>query len=194
MELDDLKKLIEERPISYSRNELESIFEIKTKRELNGINRKMRWDMIFMVITATVIIGVAFLLGLSDRFSLSVELILLVSVVSIHYRIKYFKINEINLSKYNLATGLTKSIKSLRFYIKLYRIFIPALATVFYGYQRWMLLKTKKDLPDQISEVLIESLLVMIVGVSVYFLTKWMSEKLYGKELRKMEEYLSKLN
>ncbi len=194
MELEELKDLVQDKPISYSRSELESIFSIKTKRELDVVNKKMRWDMVLMVITAIVIIGIAFLLGLRDRFSLSAGVILLVAIISIHYRIKYFDISKVNLDKHDLSTAIQNVVKSLRFYLNLYKLVVPVFAMSFYSYQRWKLLQIKNTLPSSITEVLVESALVITVGLVVYFLTKWISDRLYGKALIRMQDYLHKLH
>lgn len=194
MEIDELKSLINEKPVSYSRKELEGIFEVKTKRTLDGINRKMRWDMILMIITVLGLIAVVFLLGLKDKFSLSIELIFLMTVVTIHYRIKHYKVNQVDLSRYDLATGLVKSVNSLKLYLKLYRTVIPLLAGVFYGYQRWIVLSIKDEFPAQLDEILIEAGLFVLVAAVVWFITLWISKKLYGKELKTMESYLRQLN
>lgn len=193
MELDELKDLIKDKPVSYSRNELESIFSIKTKREVDGINKKMLWDMVLMIAMAAVIIGLAFLLGLRDRFSLSVEVVLLVALISIHYRIKHLKISRINLSRYDLTTGIKKVVKTLKLYLKLYTIVVPLLGSVFYGYQRWQFLRIKNNLPADVNNVLMESAILIAVGITIYFITRWVSQKLYGKEVKRMEDYLHKL-
>lgn len=193
MELNELKNLIEDKPVSYSRNELESIFAIKTKRELAGINKKMKWDMILMTAVAMLVISVAFILGLRDRLSISVEVVLLVIVVSIHYRIKYFKIGEINLAKYDVTTGLKKVLSSLNFYLKLYRVLIPSFAIIFYSMQRWKLLEIRRQIPATINEILIEGSIIAGIGVVVYFFTRWLSQRLYGGEISKIRTYLDRL-
>ena len=194
MELDELKELINEKPISYSREELESIFQIKTKRQLGEVNKKMRVDMILMILTALGIISVAFFLGLRDRLSLSAEVILLVGLVLIHYRIKYVKVNQINLFKYDVRAGVEKSVNSLKFYLKLYKIVIPFFTAFFYSYQRTVLLNIKGTIPQGISEWSFEIGIVLLIMVLTFFLTQWISQRLYGKELTKLETYLDRLD
>ena len=96
MGIEDLKKDIQESQINYSRTEIEDIFRIRTKRSLSKINIKMLWDAVLMAVSVVVLVVATFMIGLKDKYLVSLEIIGVMLFLFIHYRIKYRLLNKLN--------------------------------------------------------------------------------------------------
>ncbi len=96
MELEEVKDYIRKEQPNYSRAEIQDILRIRTKRSLSRVNSTMFWDAVFMGLTVAMLVGVTFIIGLKDKYIISLELIGLAFCLFIHYRIKYRLLNKIN--------------------------------------------------------------------------------------------------
>ncbi|ELR69249.1 hypothetical protein C900_05320 [Fulvivirga imtechensis AK7] len=190
MELDELKRAWNTKSpkIEYTKTTLNDIFEIRTKRAVGKINRNMLWDAILMLIATAGFIVITFALGLKSRFMISGELILIATILGIHYRIKYLTINKFDFEDSGIGVAIRKVIKRLKGYIILYKILIPALSAVlyllycsnayYYEYGSYSLseLGTSSIAP------------VLLITITCYLVAWKVTQIMYGQELKKLQE------
>lgn len=190
MELEELKKVwnVKEPEVTYSKQALRDIFEVRTKRAVSRINRNMLWDGAFMILATIGFIAVTFALGLKDRFMISGELLLIATVLGIHYRIKHLTINKFHFANSGIVTSIRRITNKLKGYIILYKILIPTLSAAlyllyclnvhFYKYGSYSLSALNAS----------SIITVLLITVICYLITRRITQIMYGKELQKLQE------
>ncbi|MBL6449519.1 hypothetical protein JMN32_24620 [Fulvivirga sp. 29W222] len=188
MELNELKKTWQEaKPVQYSRKELDSIFEIKTRRSLKSINRSMLTDAVFMVLVTAGFVSITFILGLKSRYIISGELLFIAILLCLHYRIKHLTLSRINLSENNITEAILQIIKKVKGYLLLYKVLTPLIAgglfilyqvnTNFYNTGIYSLPRPAFTIGIALS-----------TGILVLALTHFITTTMYGKELKRLKQ------
>lgn len=181
MKLDDLKN--KNRPIEYSRAELEGIFEVRTKRSIQNINRTMLKDALTMLLTAIVFIAITFGLGLSERYFIAIEIVALSLLLLIHYRVKYALLNNINLANEGLKVGLIKLLNRVNAYMTIYKMVIPLFTGLIYLRTIFIL--------DSVSFPYI--IILLPLTFTIYLLTRHFCDRIYGEDINKLKGLLIEL-
>lgn len=185
MELDQLKKLYNTSSINYSRAELQSIFDIRTKGTLQQINKKMLVDGVLMLITAVSLISVTFLLGLRSKYLISSQILGFTVLLFLHYRLKYWLINTIDFEKFGINHAIKRVYNIFKTYWIIYQLCVP-LFTVFLCYKLANYLAILNDI-DQ-------AILYPSVGVLMLMITSILLKAIYGKEIKKLKELVNSIN
>ncbi|MBL3657564.1 hypothetical protein [Fulvivirga sediminis] len=196
MELDELRKSWKAQTdeAKYSKREINEIFEVKTKRSLKVLNRSMLFDALLMIVTIVAFISYSFLMGLKDRLWISAELITMALVLTLHYKIKYNLINQLDFEANGVKSAMTKTIRKLKKYIKIYETAIPCISTLLFI--TYLARVNFYEHGTYFSSALITyklafaPLCYLATWLIVKFLAKWM----YGKSILKMESDLKKLD
>lgn len=165
MELKELKKQIEVNSIRYSRDELHSIFEIKTRHAVKSINRKMSVDAIIMGITTAVLVMITFSLGLKSAFVVSSQIVGLSVVLLLHYRIKYMLLNRHHSVQLGLYNAIKRTFVTLKIYMALYLFIVPAMVIYLSAHV-----------------FSISFLFLFMIGIISLFITLVLLKWLYGNE------------
>lgn len=196
MELDELKETWKtSNPVHYNREELDSIFEIKTRRSLKSINRSMLNDAFLMVLATAGFITLTFILGLKSRYVISGELVLVATLLGIHYRIKYLTINKINLNQNSIKEAISLIIKKVRVYLVLYKVLTPLIAGglyLLYEVNAHYYQAGSYSLADPVFSLGIAAGIALLALVLTHLITRAM----YGRELgrlRQLHDDLSRL-
>lgn len=189
MELDEIKRSVESSHINYSRAEIEDIFRIRTRRSLSKLNSKMLWDAVLMFCSVVVLVVATFLIGLEDRYLISMEITGLAVLLYIHYRIKYYLLNRFNFD-IDIKTSAQKTVKRLSIYLNVYKLLIPVGITGLY-------LKTQYDLATVIewgtSEMLLRFGLVAPLLLLSFIVTKKLISLLYQHHLDELGHMINDL-
>lgn len=190
MELDELKKIWEAKnaEVKYSKPALKDIFEVRVKRAIGRINKNMLWDAILMITATVGFIAITFILGLKDRYMISGELLLIATILFIHYRIKHLTINSFNFENNGVGGAVKKVIRRLKGYIFLYKILVPAMTGgLFLLYQANLYYYQFGSYSlEVISGTTI--FIALAIAVVAYFLTTWVTYNMYGKELIRLKQ------
>ncbi len=177
MELEELKQRNWLKEIKYSRAELESIFEVRTKSSVKDINRKMLLDALFMLLTTSILILVTFLLGLKSRYLISGQIIGFALLLLMHYKIKYIMLNRVSFHKDHIRKGIIKVYSRLRNYVVAYYIIVPLFVLT-------LLTKTRSDLGYDFD---INGLLLSLIALfSSLIVTHLLVKILYRKDLERL--------
>ncbi|UII30271.1 hypothetical protein LVD17_18420 [Fulvivirga ulvae] len=188
MELDELKETWKNTaPVHYNRKELDSIFEIKTRRSLQGINRSMLTDAVLMVLATAGLMTITFILGLKSRYIISGELLLVAILLGLHYRIKYLTFNKINLNKNSIKEAISRITKKVSLYLLLYKVLTPLVAVSLF-----VLYEANTNFYKTGYYSLNDPLYVLVVasgiGILVLVLTHFITKAMYGKELQRLKQ------
>ncbi|MEO1054333.1 MAG: hypothetical protein AAFX87_27090 [Bacteroidota bacterium] len=199
MELEELKKAWKETTsekqvkLAYDRSDLHHLLETKVRDTLKSVNRNMLSDALVMVGTVIMFIALVFIIDLKASLSISVTLAVAALVLLLHYRVKYILLNKPNLAINGISMGLRKIIKGLRIYITTYKIVLPLFAAALYimalinidiyshGSLQW-------NLP-----FLTKAALSIPLSILMYYLTRQLVNRLYGKHLKRLEEVSGEL-
>jgi len=190
MSLDTLKDIWNKTEPSYSKAELKSIFEIKTRRQVKSVNKIMLLDYALMTATALVLIATTFLLGLKSRYFITFEIVGLSTVMAIHYWIKYRLLNPKSLQHKDLKSTIEQLIKRLKGYLIAYKVIIPFMVSAVYLRLQYNLMSLQNRTPQ---ESIIELLFVVPIAVLCYLFVQWLSAKMYGTQLSKLKNNFSQL-
>lgn len=175
-----------------SREDLQTVFESQTKKSLQTINHNMRFDAILMFIVAVVFIVLAFILNLQSKLFISLSLVALVTVLLIHYRIKYLLLNKINWNE-DLRSVLQRLVKRLRLYVLIYKIAVPVLVTCLYIASQINLFFYRHGHYQFDQFYWIKQVAAIPVALITFGFVVWLTHKLYGKDLRNMRDNLEQL-
>ncbi len=186
MELEELKTKKWQNEVSYSLDELESIFEIRTKSTIKNVNRKMFIDAMLMLLTTTVLISTTFWLGLRSKYIVSGQIIGFACFLLMHYRIKYLILNNVNLLSNTIRDGIASVYKRLYNYIIAYYIFIPIFAIS-------LMFKIRSDLGYQIELSTENALIYSVTLMGSILVVYLLSTVLYKKDLARLKSLLSTL-
>jgi hypothetical protein len=187
MELEDLKKTLVDKKIKYSNQEIENIFEIRTKRTVSTINKKMMTDVILMILTTLILVSVTFILGLKSKFIISGEIIGFSLMAFVHYQIKYRLLNDFNFEKNSLLQSVTKIKNRLNYYLISYKIIIP----IFFSF---LLTKYLFDQDNNWNNILELWPIISATAIISFLIVNKLTSILYGKELRKLKEVIISFN
>lgn len=180
MELDELKKLKERKglnEVSYSRSEIESIFNLRSKRSLNRLNRTMFWDAILMMIVTGILIAIPFYLDIKSRHTVGLTMAGMSTVLLIHYAIKRRLINRPIGNSHSILIGLQKAIRVMRVYFIAYYLLIPSLTV----------LLTHTTSANN-SNILLIDLTGFFIGLAI---SHFLIRVLYGKRLSEFQDQVT---
>ena len=137
MEFNELKRgwrQLDLERVKYSKEELDSIFEVRTKRNISKINKSMLVDAILMMITAGFLIFTTFILNLQSRYLVSLEILGFVFVMLVHYKIKYTLINrQPDFESEDLLSGISVIVKRIKNYVLAYKLIVPLIICALYA-------------------------------------------------------------
>ena len=176
-----------------SREELQSVFESQTKNSLQTINRNMRLDAILMSVVAVIFITLAFVLNLQSRLFISLSLMALVTILLIHYRIKYLLINKLDW-KQDLRSVLQRLVNRLRLYMLVYKIAAPILVTCLYIAMQTNMFFYQYGHYQFDETYWIKQTVAIPVALVAFTFISWLTHKLYGRDLKNMQENLEQLS
>lgn len=189
MELEVLKESINKSEPRYSRQEIEGIFEVKTKHTVRGMGRVMLFDLIIMSVVAIIMIGLAFIIGLQDRYFISLEIILVTGVLYLHYAIKR-KLIYSQLSNAGITYSIENTLKTIKLYINFYKVLVPTIICSIF-------LKTAADIAQsfQLSNeiIVVITLAALPLGYGAYKLTTLLANKLYYPTIERLNQLKSQL-
>lgn len=187
MKLEDLKKTLIDGNIKYSNQELENIFELRTKRTLSTINKKMLADVLLMILTTMILVSSTFILGLKSKFIISGEIIGFSFIAFVHYQIKYRLLNVFNFEENSLLKSVIKIKNRLSNYLIFYKIIIP----IFFSL---LLTKYLFDQYNNWNDILDFWPLIGLTILISFLIVNKLTSILYGKELRKLKEVIASFN
>lgn len=179
MELDQLKKSYKKSEVKYSSEELKSIFEIRTQGSIKSINNKMLIDALLMILMTLVLITITFTLGLRSKYMVSGQIAGFGIILLLHYRLKYFLLNNINFERNDIRSAIRKVFKIFKMYWYGYQIIIPAMTITLFAFvnEYAVLLKNIGPL-----------FIYPIVGLISFFITSSLLKTIYGAEFKKLKE------
>lgn len=190
MELNDIKIEVNSKELRYSRSEIEDILRIRTKRSLSQINRKMMIDAISMIGSVWVLVTVTFLIGLKDRYIISLEIVGLASLLLIHYRIKYKLLNRLNF-EIDICSAAKKAAKRLSSFMLIYLWVIPTgISTLYLYIQLSLSILAEWSLEETIFRY---GLVVPLILIGI-FLTRGLIKLLYQTHLDELNEVVHNLH
>ncbi len=190
MELDELKNKLNAVHIHYSAQELNEIFEIRTKRAVSNVNRKMLWDAILMVIVAAGLIAVTFLTGLKSRYLVSGEIVAMSVLLLIHYRIKYYLLNTIGFDG-NIRQAMFQCLNRMQLYMYVYWTVVPLGISLLYLDLQNQLIRLIE--PDT-SELIVRYALVLPLGLVIFFITRKLTYVLYGQDMDRLRGLIREMD
>ncbi|MEO0555432.1 MAG: hypothetical protein AAF149_19655 [Bacteroidota bacterium] len=183
MELDEIKKSVESSQANYSRNEIEDIFRIRTKKSISKINSKMLWDAVFMLVTVVILVSATFMIGLKNKYLISFEIICMAAFLLIHYRIKYYLLNKLNF-ELDIKASIHVAVKRLKIYINIYKMIVPSAIAGFY-------LKIQFDLFTitdwSVFEIAVRFGLFLPLSVLVFVITDRLTKLMYSNQLHELK-------
>ncbi|UII20058.1 hypothetical protein [Fulvivirga ligni] len=195
MTLENLKKDWNEKTqhAKYSKAELESIFEMRTKRSMKKLNTNMLMDAIFMMLTTVAFIAISYALGLENLLWISCGMVSIACTLLIHYKIKYRSLNHLNFEDQGIRSALSKSLNRLTMYIKLYKVAVPTISTILYlsyliqlNYYKHQSLFSKELLTWKLA-------VAPVVFFASYLLVITLIRLMYKKTLEDIKLHLSQL-
>ncbi|MEM9857373.1 MAG: hypothetical protein AAF843_08460 [Bacteroidota bacterium] len=189
MELEEIKDYIRKEQPNYSRAEIQDILRIRTKRSLSRVNSTMFWDAVFMGLTVAMLVGVTFIIGLKDKYIISLELIGLALCLFIHYRIKYRLLNKINFD-IDLHNAAQTAIKRLSKFISIYLWIIPSSVSAIYLYTQFRLFEVTSW---QWGETLSRFSLVIPIAVITLLITRGLIRIMYQRHLKALKHIVNDL-
>ena len=183
MELDELKREIAHTEPRYSRSELESIFEIKTRNTVKHMDKIMRYDLITMVLVTVAMVSITFYAGLENRYFISTQIVLLATALFLHFSIKR-KVIYKQLASRGIMESIEKTLAKTITYIRVYKIIIPLIISSLH-------IKTSVDIASAF-DISSNSLLLFLLTViplfyGTYLFTNWLSKKMYGSAVDKLK-------
>ena len=180
MELEDLKGKIDVSKISYSRAEIESILELRTKKTVRSINKKMLVDALLMIATTIVLIAITFTLGLRSRYLITAQIVSLALLLLAHYRIKYILLNKVNLHSYTVSEVIQQTYKTTRRYWIGYHVVVPMM---FSSLTWYLILSISAQ-----SHSFITFLSSLTVGLMTLGITNVLVRKIYQAEYQQLKK------
>jgi len=183
MELDELKRELAQTEPQYSRSELESIFEIKTRNTVKNMDKIMRYDLITMVLVTVAMVSITFYAGLENRYFISMQIVLLATALFLHFSIKR-KVIYKQLASRGIMESIEKTLAKTITYIRVYKIIIPLIISSLH-------IKTSVDIASAF-DISSNSLLLFLLTViplfyGTYLFTNWLSKKMYGSAVDKLK-------
>ena len=183
MELDELKRELAQTEPQYSRSELESIFEIKTRNTVKNMDKIMRYDLITMVLVTVAMVSITFYAGLENRYFISMQIVLLATALFLHFSIKR-KVIYKQLASRGIMESIEKTLAKTITYIRVYKIIIPLIISSLH-------IKTSVDIASAF-DISSHSLLLFLLTViplfyGTYLFTNWLSKKMYGSAVDKLK-------
>ncbi|MEP2772612.1 MAG: hypothetical protein ABJH05_10710 [Fulvivirga sp.] len=189
MELEILKKELNKDQPKYSRQEIQSIFEIKTKRAVGSMNRVMFFDLIIMTMLATAMIALTFIINLQDRYFISLQILLVAGVLYLHYAIKR-KVIYNQLSNNGIKNSIENILYKMNVYVNIYKGLVPIIICSIY-------IKTSVDIAQsfKLSNELYWGILLTTLpfGYGAYKLTCWLANRLYRPTIERLNQLNNKL-
>lgn len=182
MEFDVLKKQLEESAPHYSRNEIESIFEIRAKRTVSDFNKVMQIDLIVMAVVALLMVALTFALGLKEKYFISLEILLIAGLLYVHFRIKKAVIQR-QLANTGIILSIEKVISRIRCYVTVYKVLIPVIICSVYAKTILILLNSRALINDTTWYLL--SIVIPLAYLSYKF-TKWLIKQLYQPTITRL--------
>lgn len=180
MELEDLKGKIDVSKISYSRAEIESIFELRTKKTVRSINKKMLIDALLMITTTVVLVAITFSLGLRSRYIISIQILSLALLLLAHYRIKYLLLNKLDLHSHSVTEVIQVTFKTIRRYWIGYHVVIPLL----FSSLTWYLISGIAKHQDSLVTLMISS----AIGILTLGITNVLVRKIYQGDYQQLKK------
>lgn len=190
MELEQIKRHVLETQPTYSQAEIEDIFSIRTKKSLSKVNSNMFWDAVFMGLSVVGLVSVTFVLGLKDKYLISIEIIGLAFCLLIHYRIKHRLLNRFNF-EIDIQNAAKRLVNSLSSFMRLYLWLVPSAISVLYLYIQFRLYHLSNWL---IFETTVRFALVIPLLLITLFLTKGLIRIMYQRHLDELKEIIKNLN
>jgi len=184
MELEILKEQLNKVQPEYSRQEIQSIFEIKTQRAVGSMNRVMFFDLIIMTLLAIAMIALTFIIDLQDRYFISLEILLVTGVLYLHYVIKR-KVIYNQLSNNGIKYSIENILDKMNVYINIYKGLVPIIICSIY-------IKTSVDIAQSFlfsNELFWGILLTTLpIGYGAYKLTCWLANRLYRPTIDRLNQ------
>lgn len=175
-------------------NELKAQMITKSEDVLLKIKRTMRIDTIIMVIVTTLFIAVTFIINLQSKYTVNLFLFGMMVFLSLHYWIKHTLIDKHDFNKENIANILAREMKYLKWNKRLYIWGLPTLSGALYLYLQTILMPINFDTIDLDFNMLINYSLGLPFALGIYIITRWLYGRLFGKEIRILEEIISQLD
>lgn len=160
----------------------------KTNDALREINKIMRVDVIIMAIVTGLFIMVTFILNLESRYTISMILFGMMTVLGAHYWMKHYLINKHDLDTDNIADIITKKLKYLKWNKHIYIYGIPVF---FFGLYLYFQNVWAQVIPN-VAAWHIYTLGLLLTGF-VFISSKRLHKFLYGKEIKVLEDIIDQL-
>lgn len=166
----------------------------KTHGAIHQINKVMKIDALIMVILTIVFIAVTFVINLQSKYTVSLLLFGMMVFLGVHYWIKYIFINKNDFENESIVGILSKKITYLAWNKQVYVYGVPVFSFVFYLYLQTLLMQLKFEAFIISEMVLIRYGLGIPFAIGIYFFTKWLHGRLFGKELKTLQRIVDELN
>jgi membrane glycosyltransferase len=207
MELDDFKKILNQKLETDHLLRTEDDFAELLKKKANSVITKIRKSLQFEIISCIVITLLFAIIGFTSSYSsfriyfITFTLLFLPFAFILIYLLR--KTNQINNSG-SIRSHLQSIISILEEFVKRYFQFTIVLIPICFVFAFILGYSEKEPIPllDQFHDsykpspdmVLTSALLYMVVfTVGMYYFTKWYLRKLYGKYILQLKEYMAEL-
>lgn len=179
--------------LTISKNELQELFESKTKTALNQINRNMRIDAIIMIGLSLAFISSTFLIDLQSKWSVSLSLLGMTIFLMLHYHLKYYLLNNFNFENHSVIDVIKTVIRRLKIYRTLYLIIIPSFTAMLYILLLRNLFYYEYYHYEFNEQFWLLTNLVIPLIIGVILLVRKLFIKMYGQKIRVLHSYLEEL-
>jgi ABC-type Fe3+ transport system permease subunit len=202
MELDNLKSIWQDisRPTeTLDAQAVRTLLKGKTQDALSKINRSIRLEAGACVLFTLIFSGATFFISSATPAFLSVVIFAICALSVIYYYFKYRQINQITLTSASLRDSLTKLIRVIETYLRIYFWAIIWLTpiSIITGYLYGMFARLGEEkLPTTVlaSLILFGGVFTIIVSLLMYPFMRWYLKLLYGQYLKDLKDCLQELN
>ncbi len=178
----------------YSTQELDSIFELRTKRLANNINSALRIDAILMVISASASIISLFMIGGTNRVLDSLIVLCAAIVLLLLYRFRSRSIDHFAVADSSVRQKSQDLINRMQKYIRSYLLLIPTLSSALYII---LILRVSSWSQGAITidwNLILKIAPVVLIAIVAYFLTKTLAAAVFGKSLSELRQAIYDLD
>jgi uncharacterized membrane protein YccF (DUF307 family) len=168
--------------------QLNSLLIAKSENVLAKINRILRLDVLIMLMVSSFFIAMTFVLDLANRNSVITIISVMMAYLAIQYYGKRQLSSKHDFNKDNILDILKNKLKSLKLSKRLNIIGIPILFLGFYLYLQSIL----SGAIDNITFIQVG--IGILISLVSFFFTNWLFERLFGNQIRVIEEIMKELD
>ncbi|HTE25509.1 hypothetical protein [Flavitalea sp.] len=209
MDLDQLKDIWQgqDQPVSelQGKQEILALLKKRSQGPIAKMKRNLQWELIFVIVSYTALITHYFTAFDQDLHSVAWFLLVIALLFVAYYYKKNKLLNEMQHVSGKVKVHLERQVNTLEKFVRSYLFAGAALVPACLAFFGWIFYKELPELSKNSiffssaenpawKAVLAWTLVTVALTVLVFFVQRWLLDKLYGNHIRKLRQIVAEMS